>query len=247
MARRRRGSTRRRWRRFSSSELNFPSIFIFISSAKQGPSAKRSTLLFTSLGYFSLTEESRQLARVIGERLIRTRKYGLAVAYCVRAGDGRRLGVIADKVLDEYVRNGEFYPSSFVYPLPPSFFLFSLSSVCTNAPSDSSHILPSSLSFSPPRPNRVHNSRQHHPPLSFLPRFTSLHPRTRIPLHLCLPPRHHHRLLRLLPSTLDGRQPDVPDPRQPAELSADVSRFLGGVSGWGEEEGGRSSREDVGQ
>lgn len=42
--------------------------------------------------------------------MIRRRSYGVAVAYCIRAGDGRRLGVIAEKILDEYVRNGQSSP-----------------------------------------------------------------------------------------------------------------------------------------
>ena len=46
-----------------------------------------------------------------GERkFLYWRNYGVAVAYCIRAGDGRRLGVIAEKILDEYVRNGQSSP-----------------------------------------------------------------------------------------------------------------------------------------
>lgn len=41
------------------------------------------------------------------EALIAQKKYGLAVAYCVRANDGRRINKICDLILDEYVSDGE--------------------------------------------------------------------------------------------------------------------------------------------
>lgn len=41
------------------------------------------------------------------EALIAQKKYGLAVAYCVRANDARRINKLCDLILDEYVYNGE--------------------------------------------------------------------------------------------------------------------------------------------
>lgn len=52
------------------------------------------------------------LSRAVAERLIREKQYGLAVAFSVRAGDSRKLDGIADQVLDTYVRQGQFSPSS---------------------------------------------------------------------------------------------------------------------------------------
>lgn len=41
------------------------------------------------------------------EALIGQKKYGLAIAYCVRANDARRINKICDLILDEYVSDGE--------------------------------------------------------------------------------------------------------------------------------------------
>lgn len=60
------------------------------------------------------------------EALIAQKKYGLAVAYCVRANDARRINKICDLILDEYVYTGEkalslidSIPTSLLRPTPP--------------------------------------------------------------------------------------------------------------------------------
>lgn len=45
--------------------------------------------------------------QMAAESLIAQKKYGLAVAYCVRANDARRINKICDMILDEYVTGGE--------------------------------------------------------------------------------------------------------------------------------------------
>lgn len=41
------------------------------------------------------------------EALVSQKKYGHAIAYCVRANDGRRINKICDLILDEYIANGD--------------------------------------------------------------------------------------------------------------------------------------------
>lgn len=43
------------------------------------------------------------------------KKYGMAIAYCVRANDSRRINKIADLILDRYVEMGEFRAPSLTY------------------------------------------------------------------------------------------------------------------------------------
>jgi len=71
------------------------------------------------------------------EALIAQKKYGLAIAYCVRANDVRRINKICDLILDEYVSDGEkalslidSIPTSLLRPsTSPAQNNFSLSSL----------------------------------------------------------------------------------------------------------------------
>ena len=47
--------------------------------------------------------------KTTAETLIAQRKYGQAVAYCVRANDARRINKIADLILNEYIINGQMF------------------------------------------------------------------------------------------------------------------------------------------
>ncbi|CED84877.1 Nuclear pore complex component (sc Nup85) [Phaffia rhodozyma] len=78
--------------------------------------------VFRTLQTLGLEEESRTLSRVVGQRMVQSRQYGLAVAYCVRAGDGRRLGIISDKILNVYVQKGPKEFIEHVNSIPPSLF-----------------------------------------------------------------------------------------------------------------------------
>jgi nuclear pore complex protein Nup85 len=84
-------------------------------------------LTIDSHGIYHRTEEVACVAlkQMTAESLIAQQKYGLAVAYCVRANDARRINKICDLILDEYVLNGEAalslidsIPTSLLRPSP---------------------------------------------------------------------------------------------------------------------------------
>lgn len=54
-----------------------------------------------------LEEEVVAVCKAWSEILIEQQRYGEAVAYCVKAGDAKRIARIAERVLDEYVTNGK--------------------------------------------------------------------------------------------------------------------------------------------
>ncbi|KAI8460649.1 Nup85 nucleoporin-domain-containing protein [Phakopsora pachyrhizi] len=75
-----------------------------------------------------LEDELFRIARIISRRLMKERKYGRAIAYCVTVGDSKMISRISDALLDEYLINGpeEFarladqLPSSLLHPTAPS-------------------------------------------------------------------------------------------------------------------------------
>ena len=59
-----------------------------------------------------LDDELVAVCKSWSEVLIGQQRYGEAVAYCVKAGDAKRIARIAERVLDEYVTNGKHAFSS---------------------------------------------------------------------------------------------------------------------------------------
>lgn len=60
---------------------------------------------------YGMDDEVRLICRRLGHDLMERQKYGLAIAYSVRARDGRQVRVIADRMLHDYVKMG---PDHFV-------------------------------------------------------------------------------------------------------------------------------------
>ncbi|KAM0752697.1 Nucleoporin, Nup85-like protein [Meredithblackwellia eburnea MCA 4105] len=54
-----------------------------------------------------LDEEMRKVCKIFAEQLICNKEYGAAIAFCVRAGDSKRVARIASRVLEEYIVNGQ--------------------------------------------------------------------------------------------------------------------------------------------
>jgi nuclear pore complex protein Nup85 len=65
-----------------------------------------------------LEDEIVAVCKAWSEILIGQQRYGEAVAYCVKAGDAKRIARIAERVLDEYVTNGKHnQPGDFNVPI----------------------------------------------------------------------------------------------------------------------------------
>ncbi|GAA5915205.1 uncharacterized protein JCM6883_001767 [Sporobolomyces salmoneus] len=76
--------------------------------------------VLTVLGEYGMEEEVKKVCQVFAERLIEKKKYGKAIAYCVRAGDSKRVDRIGYRILDEYVDQGQESFISHVDSLPTS-------------------------------------------------------------------------------------------------------------------------------
>lgn len=58
-----------------------------------------------------LEEEWRTISRTMADRLIRTGEYGMAAAMCLQAEDSFTLSLIAERICDAYLSQGEFQQS----------------------------------------------------------------------------------------------------------------------------------------
>lgn len=54
-----------------------------------------------------LEEEWRTISRIMADRLIRTGEYGMAAAMCLQAEDSFTLSLIAERICDAYLSQGE--------------------------------------------------------------------------------------------------------------------------------------------
>ncbi|BGP42672.1 hypothetical protein JCM10449v2_006684 [Rhodotorula kratochvilovae] len=94
--------------------------------------------LLAVLAALELSEEFTATCEAYAAQLVEKRRYGEAVAYAVRAGDGRRIAEIADKILEEYIVNGQDAFIAHVDSIPTSLLRPSASS----PPSSPSSTLP---------------------------------------------------------------------------------------------------------
>ncbi|TIB88315.1 Nucleoporin, Nup85-like protein [Wallemia mellicola] len=69
---------------------------------------------------YALEEEASEVCRNAAEQLVEREYYGLAVAFCIRAKEARKLGRITDLILEEYLNKGEKVFSSLVDSIPTS-------------------------------------------------------------------------------------------------------------------------------
>lgn len=67
-----------------------------------------------------LEDETREVCRTAARSLLGQDKYGEAIAFCIRSEDNRLLGVIADEVLDVYVRKDPDAFATAVASIPSS-------------------------------------------------------------------------------------------------------------------------------
>ncbi|GAA5942978.1 hypothetical protein JCM3775_000221 [Rhodotorula graminis] len=63
--------------------------------------------LLAVLAALDLTDEFTATCEAYAAKLVDKRRFGEAVAYAVRAADGRRIAEIADRILDEYIEKGQ--------------------------------------------------------------------------------------------------------------------------------------------
>ncbi|PWN52416.1 Nucleoporin, Nup85-like protein [Violaceomyces palustris] len=76
-----------------------------------------------------LEDEARIVCKRMSVAMCKEQRYGLAVAYCVRAGDGAQIRRISDTLLEEYIDQGaekfvalvDSIPSSLLRPKQPGF------------------------------------------------------------------------------------------------------------------------------
>lgn len=57
-----------------------------------------------------LEEEWRTISRIMADRLIRTGEYGMAAAMCLQAEDSFTLSLIAERICEAYLSQGEYHP-----------------------------------------------------------------------------------------------------------------------------------------
>lgn len=67
-----------------------------------------------------LEDETREVCRTAARTLLASGKFGEAIAFCIRSEDNRLLGVIADEVLEVYVRQNPDAFSDAVATIPPT-------------------------------------------------------------------------------------------------------------------------------
>jgi len=70
------------------------------------PKKRQVDELLAVLAALDLTDEFTATCEAYAARLVERKRFGEAVAYAVRAADGRRIAEIADRILDEYIENG---------------------------------------------------------------------------------------------------------------------------------------------
>lgn len=63
--------------------------------------------VLSACAQYGLEPEVVSICKTYSELLIEKQRYGEAVSFCVRAGDAKRIARIAERVLDEYVTNGQ--------------------------------------------------------------------------------------------------------------------------------------------
>ncbi|GAA5941408.1 uncharacterized protein JCM15063_006090 [Sporobolomyces koalae] len=63
--------------------------------------------VLTVLGEYGLEDQVRHVCRSYAGQLIEKKKYGTAIAYCVRANDAQKIDTIALEILNEYVNKGQ--------------------------------------------------------------------------------------------------------------------------------------------
>ncbi|GAA5896654.1 hypothetical protein JCM8208_004256 [Rhodotorula glutinis] len=71
------------------------------------PKKRQVDELLAVLAALDLTDEFTATCEAYAARLVDKTRFGEAVAYAVRAADGRRIAEIADRILDEYIEKGQ--------------------------------------------------------------------------------------------------------------------------------------------
>ncbi|TIB15165.1 hypothetical protein E3P92_01744 [Wallemia ichthyophaga] len=77
---------------------------------------------------YALEEEASEVCRNTAEQLLDRGFYGLAVAFCIRAKEARKLGRITDLILEEYITHGQTVFSNLVNTIPTSLLNVTTSS-----------------------------------------------------------------------------------------------------------------------
>ncbi|GAA6012774.1 hypothetical protein JCM11491_002557 [Sporobolomyces phaffii] len=79
-----------------------------VEEQKQGEEGKRNIEeVLAVLGDYGMEDQVKKVCQSHAESLITKKDYGKAIAYCVRAGDSRKVDRIALKILNEYVDQGQ--------------------------------------------------------------------------------------------------------------------------------------------
>lgn len=80
---------------------------VFIGDSSKLPNLTRVEEILSICVEYGLEEEASEVCRNAAEQLVEKGYYGLAVAFCIRAKEARKLGRITDLILEEFIHKGE--------------------------------------------------------------------------------------------------------------------------------------------
>ncbi|EPQ31250.1 uncharacterized protein PFL1_01435 [Pseudozyma flocculosa PF-1] len=87
---------------------------------QESGSFERAEEILRACAEHGMEEEARVICKRLARAMTQERRYGVAVAYCVRAGDATQIRQISDQLLDEYVERGAETFMALVDSIPQS-------------------------------------------------------------------------------------------------------------------------------
>lgn len=90
----------------ASEDENMDADDVFTDIPYNLPNLTRVEEILSICQEYAMEEEASEVCRNTAEQLVERGFYGLAVAFCIRAKEARKLGRITDLILEEYISRG---------------------------------------------------------------------------------------------------------------------------------------------